>query len=155
MQGGVTGLAIAAIAVALVGCGKKQEPAPATTRSAASVALEPLIQQGAELERKDEDDESVGLRDVSLEGFKKEIDTRRQLLEKIRQVDASGLSRDEDIDRRLMIGLLESETPRFEIVAPDVQGGALLDDHLSRSCGAALNWKRWRRASSCTRMSTH
>ena len=92
------GAAIAAVAVT----------APAAARSAASTALEPLIQQCAELERKDEDDESVGLRDISLPGFKQEIDTRRQLLEKIRQIDAAGLSREEDIDRRLMIGLLES-----------------------------------------------
>ena len=94
--------------MAFGGCGKKQEPTPAVTPSAASTALEPLIQQYADLERKDEDDESGGLRDVSLEGFKKEIDTRRQLLEKVQQVDAGGLSREEDIDRRLMIGLLES-----------------------------------------------
>ncbi len=104
----VIGAAVAAIAVGLAGCGKKQEPAPAPGPSASSVALEPLIQQYADLERKDEDDESGGLRDVSLDGFKKEIDTRRQLLAKIQQVDATGLSREEDIDRRLMIGLLES-----------------------------------------------
>jgi uncharacterized protein (DUF885 family) len=104
----VIGAAVAAIAVGLAGCGKKQEPAPAPGPSASSVALEPLIQQYADLERKDEDDESGGLRDVSLDGFKKEIDTRRQLLEKIQQVEATGLSREEDIDRRLMIGLLES-----------------------------------------------
>jgi uncharacterized protein (DUF885 family) len=84
--------------------GNVSEAAP----SAASTALEPLIQQFAELERKDEDDESGGLRDVSLQGFQKEIDTRRQLLEKVRQINASGLSREDDIDRRLMIGLLES-----------------------------------------------
>src|SRR5262245_60999502 len=90
--------AFAAVAVA----------APAGARSAASTALEPLIQRCAELERKGEDDESVGLRDVSLQGFRQEIETRRQLLEKIRQIDAGGLSREEDIDRRLMIGLLES-----------------------------------------------
>jgi uncharacterized protein (DUF885 family) len=104
----VIGAAVAAIAVGLAGCGKKQEPAPAPGPSASSVALEPLIQQYADLERKDEDDESGGLRDVSLDGFKKEIDTRRQLLAKIQQVDSTGLSREEDIDRRLMIGLLES-----------------------------------------------
>lgn len=102
------GAAVAAIAVSLAGCGKKPEPAPAPGPSASSAALEPLIQQYADLERKDEDDESSGLRDVSLDGFKKEIDTRRQLLEKIQQVEATGLSREEDIDRRLMIGLLES-----------------------------------------------
>jgi uncharacterized protein (DUF885 family) len=108
MKSVLVGTAIAAITMALCGCGRKQEPAPATAPSAASMALEPLIQQCAELERKDEDDESVGLREVSLEGFKREIETRRQLLEKIRHIEASGLSREEDIDRRLMIGLLES-----------------------------------------------
>ena len=51
---------------------------------------------------------SGGLRDVSADAFKQEIDTRRQLLEKVLQVSADGLSREEDIDRRLMIGLLES-----------------------------------------------
>jgi uncharacterized protein (DUF885 family)/dienelactone hydrolase len=101
MKSGVIGSAIAAIAMALM-------PTTAATASKASIALEPLIRQCAELERKDEDDESVGLRDVSLQGFRKEIDTRRQLLEKIRRIDAGGLSREEDIDRRLMIGLLES-----------------------------------------------
>src|SRR5918994_495259 len=104
----VIGAAVVAIAAGLAGCGKKQQPAPAPGPSASSVALQPLIQQYADLERKDEDDESGGLRDVSLDGFKKEIDTRRELLEKIRQVEATGLSREEDIDRRLMIGLLES-----------------------------------------------
>jgi uncharacterized protein (DUF885 family) len=104
----VVGAAVVAIAVGLAGCGKKQEAVPAPAASAASVALEPLIQQYADMERKDPDDEGAGLKDVSLEGFQKEIDTRRQLLEKVRQIDASGLSREEDIDRRLMIGLLES-----------------------------------------------
>jgi len=104
----VIGAAVAAIAAGFAGCGKKQQPAPAPGPSASSVALQPLIQQYADLERKDEDDESGGLRDVSLDGFKKEIDTRRELLAKIQQVEATGLSREEDIDRRLMIGLLES-----------------------------------------------
>jgi uncharacterized protein (DUF885 family) len=101
--------ALVALATGLGGCGKKQDaPPPATSPSAASTALQPLIQQYADLERKDEDNESGGLRDVSLEGFRQEIDTRRQLLQKVRQIDASGLPREEDIDRRLMIGLLES-----------------------------------------------
>jgi uncharacterized protein (DUF885 family) len=105
----VIGAAIAAMAVTTGACGRKEQaPAPAAAPSAASQALEPLIRQYADLERKDEDDESGGLRDVSLEGFRKEIDTRRALLEKVRQIEASGLSREEDIDRRLMIGLLEA-----------------------------------------------
>jgi uncharacterized protein (DUF885 family) len=104
----LVGAALAALAVSLAGCGKKQEPAPAPGPSPASVALEPLIQQYADMERKDEDDENGGLKDVSLEGFQKEIDSKRQLLEKVRQIETTGLSREEDIDRRLMIGLLES-----------------------------------------------
>jgi uncharacterized protein (DUF885 family) len=104
----LVGAALAALAVSLAGCGKKQEPAPAPGPSPAAVALEPLIQQYADMERKDEDDENGGLKDVSLEGFRKEIDTKRQLLEKVRQIETTGLSREEDIDRRLMIGLLES-----------------------------------------------
>lgn len=109
MKRSVIGATIAAIAVALGGCGQKQAPAPAFTRSAESAALEPLIQHYADLERNEEDDEAGGLRaDVSAAGFEKEIDVRRQLLEKVRQIDAGGLSREEDIDRRLMIGLLEA-----------------------------------------------
>jgi uncharacterized protein (DUF885 family) len=96
--------AVLAIAVACGGCDKKQQPAPAPT----TTALEPLIRRYANLERKNEDDEGTGQRDVSLEGFKRQIDERRQLLEQVRRVEASGLSRDDDIDRRLMIGLLES-----------------------------------------------
>jgi uncharacterized protein (DUF885 family) len=105
----VTGAAVATIAVALCGCGKKQEPAAAIAPPATSAALEPLIQQYADLERNEEDDEAGGLRaDVSVESFRKEIDTRRELLEKVRQIEAGGLSREEDIDRRLMIGLLDA-----------------------------------------------
>jgi len=91
------GAAIAAIAAVFA------QPAAAT-------ALDPLVHQYAELERKaQEDDEAGGLRaDVSLQGFKQEIETRRRLLEKVQQIDAASLSRDDDIDRRLMIGLLES-----------------------------------------------
>ncbi len=85
----LVGAAVVAIAVGVAGCGKKQEAAPAPGPSASSAALEPLIQQYADLERRDEDDESGGLRDVSVEGFQKEIDTRRQLLEKVRQVEAT------------------------------------------------------------------
>src|SRR5688500_209056 len=93
------GAAVVAIAGGLAGCGKKQEAAPAPGPSAASVALEPLIQQYADIERADEE-ESGTLSDVSLQGFEQQIATRRQLLEKVRQIDASGLSREEDIDRR-------------------------------------------------------
>ncbi|HKU16191.1 MAG TPA: DUF885 domain-containing protein [Steroidobacteraceae bacterium] len=105
----VIAAALVAIAGGLAACGKKPEPAPAAQPgpSAAAAALEPLIQQYADIERPD-DDEAGSLEDVSLEGFQKQIEVRRQLLEKVQQIDAGGLSREEDIDRRLMIGLLES-----------------------------------------------
>lgn len=105
----VIAAALVAIAGGLAACGKKPEPAPAAQPgpSAAAAALEPLIQQYADIERPD-DDEAGSLGDVSLEGFQKQIEVRRQLLEKVQQIDAGGLSREEDIDRRLMIGLLES-----------------------------------------------
>jgi len=102
-------MSAAIVAMALGGCGKKQEPPPAAAPAVASTALEPLIQQYVDLERQEEDDEAGGLRaDVAAQGFEKEIDTRRELLEKVRQIEASGLSHEEDIDRRLMIGLLEA-----------------------------------------------
>lgn len=106
--------AIVAIGCGLAACGKQPEPTPAPGPSAAAAALEPLIEQYAKIERAD-DDESGVLQDVSLEAFQQQIETRRQLLEKVRQVDAGGLSREEDIDRRLMIGLLESTIHTTEV----------------------------------------
>ncbi|MBL8270502.1 DUF885 domain-containing protein [Steroidobacter sp.] len=94
----------------IAGCSRKEVAPPAasaTAPSASAAALEPLIQQFAKIERPD-DDEAGGLRDVSAAGFQKEIDVRRQLLEQVQQVGKDGLSLEEDIDRRLMIGLLES-----------------------------------------------
>lgn len=93
----------------LSGCSRKEETPAATSSgpSAAAAALDPLIQEFVQLERRDEE-ESGGLRDVSAEGFQKEIDVRRQLLDKVRQLSKDGLTVEEDIDRRLMIGLLES-----------------------------------------------
>ncbi len=105
--------AIVAIAGSLAACGKKQEPAPTPGPSAASLALEPLIEQYAQIERAD-DDETGTLQDVSLQAFQQRIQTRRDLLEKVRQVDAGGLSGEENIDRRLMIGLLESSVHTAE-----------------------------------------
>ena len=49
INSGVIGAAFAVIAVALGGCGKKPEPTPVVTPSAASMALEPLIQRYADL----------------------------------------------------------------------------------------------------------
>lgn len=91
----------------LVGCSRNVEsPAPKSAGPAAAV-LDPLIQQFSRIERAEEE-EMGGLRDVSAAGFQKDLDLRRQLLEKVRQVGKGGLSLEEDIDRRLMIGMLES-----------------------------------------------
>lgn len=94
---------------ALSGCSRKDAAPSAATAgpSASAAALEPLIQQYAQIERPEEE-EMGGRRDVSAAGFQQEIDVRRQLLEKVRQVSKDGLSLDEDIDRRLLIGLLDS-----------------------------------------------
>lgn len=101
-----------AIVVVLAGAamylaGKDDAP-PASTKaaSAATSTLDALIKQYADLEQSDE--EPGELRDVSSAAFLQEIATRRQLLDKVRLVGAQGLAREEDIDRRLMIGLLES-----------------------------------------------
>lgn len=93
----------------LVGCSRNVEsPAPKSAGPAAAAAvLDPLIQQFSRIERAEEE-EMGGLRDVSAAGFQKDLDLRRQLLEKVRQVGKGGLSLEEDIDRRLMIGMLES-----------------------------------------------
>jgi len=105
----VIAAAVVALASGLVACGKKEAaaPPPPPGPSAASLALQPLIEQYAKIERPD-DDESGALEDVSLAAFQQQIQTRRELLDKVQQIDAAGLSREEDIDRRLMIGLLES-----------------------------------------------
>ena len=92
----------------LAGCSRKEESPPAVSSGpSAAAALDPLIEQFVKIERRDEE-ESSGLRDVSAAGFQQDIDVRRQLLDKVRQVSKDGLSLEEDIDRRLMVGMLES-----------------------------------------------
>ncbi len=97
-----------AVFVGLAGCSRKEEQPVATSPGpSAAAVLNPLIDQYAQIERAEEE-EMGGLRDVSAAGFQKEIDVRRQLLDKVRLVSKDGLSLEEDIDRRLMIGMLES-----------------------------------------------
>jgi uncharacterized protein (DUF885 family) len=101
-----------AVVIAIAGAafyltaGKEQPPAAARVAAPGSQELDALTKQYADLERFDE--ETGGLREVSAEAFQKEIATRGELLEKVRKVSATGLSSEEDIDRRLMIGLLEA-----------------------------------------------
>lgn len=106
------------LACAVAGCGGERagSTAPRAT-SPGSAALEPLIEQFARIERADSPDEeaSTGLREVSAEALQRDIETRRQLLRQIRQVPEQGLSLEEDIDRRSMIGLLESSIRLAEV----------------------------------------
>lgn len=102
---GIAVVALLAAAIYLAGR-NDAPPAPARDASAASGTLDALIRQYANIEQSDE--EPGDLRDVSAAAFLQDIATRRQLLEKVRLVGAQGLSREEDIDRRLIIGLLES-----------------------------------------------
>ena len=98
---------VAIVFAGLTGCSRKEEaPTAASSAPSAAAALDPLIQQYVDIEKHDEE-ESGGLRDVSAAGFQQDIEVRRQLLDKVRQVSKDGLSTEEDIDRRLMIGLLE------------------------------------------------
>lgn len=78
----------------------------------ASAALESLIRQYVDVERaKDEPGE---LRDVSVEAFLQEIDMQRQLLEKIRATATDDLSQEQLIDRRLLIGRLQTSVRTAE-----------------------------------------
>ncbi len=106
-RAGLVGIAL--VIAGLAGCSRSQEAPPAAANGPvpSAAALEPLIQQYAQIERPEEE-EMGGLRDVSAAAFQHEIDVRRKLLEQVRRVSKDGLSLDEDIDRRLMIGLLES-----------------------------------------------
>lgn len=75
-------------------------------KASASGMLDSLIKQYAHIEGAGEEPDE--LRNVSRSAFLEDIATRRQLLEKVRRVDASTLSEEQSIDRRLMIGLLDS-----------------------------------------------
>jgi uncharacterized protein (DUF885 family) len=128
-KGSVTGLvctqrwyvvSILVITLTAIGCkGPAQTPetsaAPADTESphrsemsAASSQLDALIQRYADDQV--DDDQDTELRDVSADAFLREIESNRQLLQQVSSVDPARLSKEERIDRRLLIGLLESDT---------------------------------------------
>jgi uncharacterized protein (DUF885 family) len=100
-----------------------------------SAALTALIDQFVDTRR--ENDERTGLREVSVQAFLDDIAEDRRLLDELRQVSAEGLSPEERIDRKLMIGILESETHSAEqrrmwendpsIYVPARQVGVLLE----------------------------
>jgi uncharacterized protein (DUF885 family) len=103
----LAGVAIFALSGA-AGCTSGSDAASRAARQqAASAALDALVQEYASLEGAQQFDSS-GIRDVSASAFLQQIEARRALLEKVRGVSPDGLSLEEDIDRRLMIALLES-----------------------------------------------
>src|SRR6185312_16188220 len=101
-------LSVCLVAVSLLGIGGGAACLAAAPggQSKASAALDAVVKEYAHIEGAGE--ELDELRDVSEGAFLKEIAVRRQLLEKSRHIDASGLTEPESIDRRLIIGLLDS-----------------------------------------------
>ena len=103
----------------LAGCGDSAdqpdavEPAKqanAETQSmplSASAELDKLIEQFAATQT--DEDGRTELRDVSAESFLLEIESNRDLLQKVSAVDTTQLSHEERIDQRMMIALLESD----------------------------------------------
>ena len=107
------GRVAALIVVTLLGlaaCSPSERPAPAAPESAAAASsrLDALIQRYA-------DSQASGgfsrneLRDVTAESFLSEIAAKRTLLEDVEAVAPEDLSPDASIDRRFLIGLLESD----------------------------------------------
>ena len=94
----------------LAACPPSEPPAPAAPESAAAASsrLDALIQRYADSQAsggfsRDE------LRDVTAESFLSEIAAKQALLEDVEAVAPEGLSPDASIDRRFLIGLLESD----------------------------------------------
>ena len=107
------GRVAALIVVTLLGlaaCSPSELPAPAAPESAAAASsrLDALIQRYA-------DSQASGgfsrneLRAVTAESFLSEIAAKQALLEDVEAVAPEGLSPDASIDRRFLIGLLESD----------------------------------------------
>lgn len=75
----------------------------------AEAQLDELVEAFAEDRRHDDEDEPTELKPVTAEAFLGEIADNRALLEKARAIDAGALSPAAAIDRKAMIGILESD----------------------------------------------
>lgn len=73
----------------------------------ATVQLDAVIQQFANVQL--DDDQNTEAQDVSAATFLADIERNRQLLEQVKAIDSSQLDFDENIDQRLLVGLLESD----------------------------------------------
>jgi uncharacterized protein (DUF885 family) len=81
--------------------------------ASAAGKLAALVRQYAQLEPPEEG-QALELRDMSAASFLQDIASRRTLLAQVRRLGPEGLSKDEDIDRRLLIGLLDSSVHTAE-----------------------------------------
>ena len=107
------GRVAALIVVTLLGlaaCSPSELPAPAAPESAAAASsrLDALIQRYADRQASGGFSRNE-LRDVTAESFLSEIAAKQALLEDVEAVAPEGLSPDASIDRRFLIGLLESD----------------------------------------------
>lgn len=111
------GSAVALIAVTLFGlaaCSPSEQPAPVSTGSADSGAADASSRLDELIQRYADNHASGGFsrserRDVTAESFLGEIAAKQALLEEVEAVPSEGLSPDASIDRRFLIGLLESD----------------------------------------------
>ena len=105
------------LAVLLAGCEGPADSARSTVESATEETAKPAPGNGTGLDAlidefvaaSREDEDRSGLRDVSAEAFLAEIAADRRLLDRLLDLQTSELSPPERIDRKLMIGILESD----------------------------------------------
>ncbi len=111
------GRATALMAVALFGllaCSPSEQSAPVPTESADAGAAEASSRLDELIQRYADNHASGGFsrserRDVTAESFLSDIAAKQALLEEVQAVAPEGLSPDASIDRRFLIGLLESD----------------------------------------------
>jgi uncharacterized protein (DUF885 family) len=87
--------------------GPDEQPAAADPAQEATTRLDALIERFVESQRSD--GERTELRPVSAEAFLDEIASDRELLDQVRAVDAAVRPLEAAIDRKAVIGILESE----------------------------------------------
>ncbi|MDZ4730299.1 MAG: DUF885 domain-containing protein [Xanthomonadales bacterium] len=124
---GLSLLVTMALGLSLVGCGDTESTTadsgaatPETTAViiaeesslaeavSASAQLDEVILQFANAQL--DEDQNTEVQELSSAAFLAEIDRNSALLERVRGIDSDSLSFDEQIDQRLLIGLLESDT---------------------------------------------
>lgn len=130
-----------AVGALLISAGMPCIAAAAAEEGANAAALEELIRRYVADRRTEA--QSSGLHDVSAAAFLKDIEDQRSLLKALRTVTPEGLSKAQDIDRRFLIGVLDSgirlaETRRIwendpALYVPSRQVGLALDPAASGS----------------------